>query len=220
VFLYRTELGTRVADLSLSARWRPALNAEFSVGPSWAYQREIGYLVAAVPDTLATATFGRRYVFGPQTQRTLSLSARANVTFTPSLSLQSYVEPFTSGATSNDFRELLRPRTHDLNVYASDPNVALQRDTAGTYLVSISRNGTVVTRFTIRNPDVRFRSLRGNAVLRWEYRPGATMFVVWSHNRGAFEPGAPYRGLTDVRSLFSLPPENVLLVKVNYWLSR
>jgi hypothetical protein len=220
VFLYRTQLGTNVANLSLSARWRPALNAEFSLGPSWAYQREIGYLVAAVSDTLATATFGRRYVFGPQTQRTLSLSARANVTFTPSLSLQSYVEPFTSGATSDDFRELLLPRTHDLNVYATDPNVALQRDVAGNYRVAISRNGTVVTRFTIPNPDVRFRSLRGNAVLRWEYRPGATMFLVWSHNRGAFEPGAEYRGLADVRSLFSLPLENVLLVKVNYWLSR
>jgi hypothetical protein len=177
-------------------------------------------LVASVPDTIAKATFGRRYVFGPQTQRTLSLSARANVTFTPSLSLQSYVEPFTSGATSSDFRELLLPRTHDLDVYSANPNVSVQRDLSGAYRVAISSNATVVTRFVIPNPDVRFRSLRGNAVLRWEYRPGATLFVVWSHNRGAFEPGAVYGGLSDVRSLFALPLENVLLVKVNYWLSR
>jgi hypothetical protein len=220
LFFYRTELGTRVRSYSLSARWRPALNAEFSFGPSYSYQREVGYLVAKVPDTLASATYGARYVFGPQTQRTLSLSARANITFTPSLSLQSYVEPFTSGATSSDFRELLRVRTHDLNVYATDQNVSVQRDTAGNYGVAISRNGTVATRFTIPNPDVRFRSLRGTAVLRWEYRPGATVFAVWSHNRGAFEPGAVYRGLADVRSLLSLPLENVLLVKVNYWTSK
>ena len=220
LFFYRTELGTRVRSYSAALRWRPALNADFSFGPSYVYQREIGYLVTSVPDTLAAETFGRRYVFGPQTQRTLSVSARANVTFTPSLSLQSYVEPFTSGATSNDFRELLHVRTHDLNIYATDRNVSVQRDAAGNYHVAISRNGTVVTRFGIPNPDVRFRSLRGNAVLRWEYRPGATMFVVWSHNREAFEPGAAYGGLSDVRSLLALPIENVLLAKVNYWLSR
>jgi hypothetical protein len=60
--------------------------------------------------------------------------------------------------------------------------------------------------------------LRGNAVIRWEYRPGSTLFLVWQQNRldrvniGDFELGR------DAGALFDAPPENSLIVKVNYWL--
>jgi hypothetical protein len=92
------------------------------------------------------------------------------------------------------------------------------RDTAGDYHVTLSRNGREL-RFTIPNPDASFRSLRGNAVLRWEYRPGATVFAVWTQNRTRYERGGSYRGLDDIGSLLGLPLENVFLLKVNYWLS-
>ena len=57
-------------------------------------------------------------------------------------------------------------------------------------------------------------------MLRWEYHPGATLFAVWQHTRSAYETGGVYGGVSDLRSLLALPPENVLLLKVNYWLSR
>jgi hypothetical protein len=173
-----------------------------------------------VPDVLASTTYGTRYVFGALHQNTLSMSTRANLTFTPTLSLQLYAEPFTSGAGATDFRELLRPKSFDLDSYASDPNVTVLRDTSGSYGVAIRRDGQVVTRFTIPNPDASYRSLRGSAVLRWEYRPGATVFAVWQHTRSSYESGGRYGGLDDFRSLFALPPENVFLLKANYWLSR
>jgi hypothetical protein len=93
------------------------------------------------------------------------------------------------------------------------------RDAAGDYHVTLSREGSEV-RFTIPNPDASFRSLRGNAVLRWEYRPGATLFAVSAQNRTTYERGGSYRGVDDLRSLFGLPLENVFLLKVNYWISR
>jgi len=73
---------------------------------------------------------------------------------------------------------------------------------------------------TFQNPDFNVRSLRGSAVLRWEYRPGATLFAVWQHARSDYVTGARYGGVGDLRSLLGLPPGNVVLVKVNYWLSR
>ena len=219
-FAFRTEFGTYSKAAVASLTWRPLPNAQLSVGPIYTVSREMAYLVAAVPDVLASTTYGTRYVFGALHQNTLSMSTRANLTFTPTLSLQLYAEPFTSGAGATDFRELLRPKSFDLDSYASDPNVTVLRDTSGSYGVAIRRDGQVVTRFTIPNPDASYRSLRGSAVLRWEYRPGATVFAVWQHTRSSYESGGRYGGLDDFRSLFALPPENVFLLKANYWLSR
>jgi hypothetical protein len=219
-FAYRSDFGTRDVELGGFLTWRPALNVELSAGPSYSASREMGYLVASIADTLAAGTYGVRYIFGALEQKTLSLRARANLTFTPSLSLQLYAQPFASGASASDFRELRRPRSLDYDWYARDPNVSVVRDSAGDYGVAISRDGQVVRQFTIPNPDAAYRSLRGSAVLRWEYRPGATLFAVWTHDRGDYETGGAYGGLHDFGALFGLPPRNVFLLKVNYWLSR
>jgi hypothetical protein len=70
------------------------------------------------------------------------------------------------------------------------------------------------------NPDSRVRSFRSNAVLRWEYRPGSTLFVVWSQSRfvDLFNPALDL-GHYVAHEMFFDPPTNVLLVKLNYWLS-
>jgi len=70
------------------------------------------------------------------------------------------------------------------------------------------------------NPDFRDRSLRSNAVLRWEYRPGSTLFVVWTQARFAELPDPAFdAGRYLGHEMFRDRPTNVLLVKVNYWLS-
>jgi hypothetical protein len=212
--------GTSVRDLGGQLTWRPTTSVSLSAGPSFNRSREMGYLVARVPDTLATRTFGARYVFGALTQTTLSATVRANVTFTPSLSFQLYGEPFTSGAGATDFRELVRPGAFDFAYYRDDPNARVERLASGDWRVTLSRDGRVVRAFEVANQDARFRSLRGSAVVRWEYRPGATLFAVWQHGRSDYEAGGRYGGVSDWRSLLGLAPENVLLLKVNYWLSR
>lgn len=75
--------------------------------------------------------------------------------------------------------------------------------------------------FAFTNPDFRTRSLRTNAVLRWEYRPGSTLFVVWTQSRSGFFPFDPEFdvGRDFQRELLGDEPVNVLLVKLNYWLS-
>jgi hypothetical protein len=217
---FLTDAGTSFGGLDAGLTWRPSTSVELRAGPSYNRGRTIGYLVAAVPDTLAKATYGTRYVFGPVEQTTLSATLRANVTFTPSLSLQLYTEPFTSGARVLELRELPRPRVRVLTRYAGDPNTRVDRLANGDFRVTLSQDGRVVRTFSVADPDARYRSLRGSAVLRWEYRPGATLFLVWQHARSDYETGGRYGGASDLRSLLGLPPQNVLLVKANYWLSR
>ncbi|MBI2614897.1 MAG: hypothetical protein HYW52_04325, partial [Gemmatimonadetes bacterium] len=69
------------------------------------------------------------------------------------------------------------------------------------------------------NPDFGARSLRGNAVLRWEYRPGSTLFLVWTRSCSASSAVPEFGGVSDLGRLCEGPSDNVFAVKANYWLS-
>jgi hypothetical protein len=64
------------------------------------------------------------------------------------------------------------------------------------------------------------KSLRGNAVLRWEYRPGSTIFLVWQQERGAASQDGDFSFSRDADRLFRAVPSSVFLVKMSYWLGR
>jgi len=186
-------------------------------------------IVTKQVDSTAAATLGTRYVFGELVQRELYVTLRASATFSPTLSFQLYAQPFTFSGDYQNFKELRARKTFSFNQYGRD-NGSTIRDTllaSGTNLVPgyvVDPDGpsdSAATRFTFANPDFRTRSVKVNAVLRWEYRPGSTLFVVWTQSRSGY---VPYDGGFDVRRDFEREllldrPTNVLLVKVNYWLS-
>jgi hypothetical protein len=70
------------------------------------------------------------------------------------------------------------------------------------------------------SPCLWRRSSRGNAVLRWEYRPGSTLFLVWQRQRSGEEPLSDFRFGRDYVALFRQTPENVFTIKATYWLAR
>jgi hypothetical protein len=134
------------------------------------------------------------YVFGRLSQTTVALTGRLNYTMSPTLSLQLYGEPFVSGGAYTDFREAIDPRNHDAALrYAPFPYAD--------------------------NPDFNVKSFRTTNVLRWEYKPGSTLFVVWQQARENDEVPIGFRFGRDVRNIFAVPPKNVFLVKLAYWLN-
>ena len=155
-----------------------------------------------IDDTQFYDTFndaaGDHYTFAHLDQKTTSVTARVNYTFTPDISLQTYVQPFISKGTFSNVRELSpNPRADDYDArYLPYPSVT---DPGG----------------------FNFRQLQSNVVFRWEYKPGSTFFAVWNHGRqGSLgeEGDQNFRG--DVRDLFSLHPSNTFLIKMSYWLNR
>ena len=71
-----------------------------------------------------------------------------------------------------------------------------------------------------QNPDFNFRSLRGNAVFRWEFRPGSVMYVAWAHSRSASLAQGDFRFSRDFNGMFENVPDNVFLVKASFWIPR
>ena len=70
------------------------------------------------------------------------------------------------------------------------------------------------------NPDFNFRSLRGNAVFRWEYRPGSVMYVAWAHSRSGNFTQGDFQFRRDFNAMFQNVPDNVFLVKASFWMPR
>jgi len=185
--------------LSPSIDFRPASNVLLSVGPNLFKERTPVQYVATVDDATATATYGKRYVFATLHQTELSAGIRLNWTYSPTLSLQLYAQPLISAGAYTDFKALARPRTFDFDHWND-----------GT-------SGFNSTTYTPSNPDFNFVSLRGNAVLRWEYLPGSTIFFVWTQSRSDDASTGEFQFRQSMDRLLHASADNIFLVKVTYW---
>ncbi len=206
-------------QLNPNLSWHPSSAVVVRMGPSYSLGRSTAQFLEAITDTLS-ATFGVRYLFGQLSQHQIDLTMRLGVTFTPTLSFQLYVQPFVFTADYDRFKELRAPRTFDFNVFGRDNGSTIAYDSATNgYTIDPDGPGPASAN-AIANPDFRLRSFQSNAVLRWEYRPGSTLYLVWTQSRLGFFDDPTFQPGHDLgRGLLRDPPTNVLLVKFNYWLS-
>jgi hypothetical protein len=216
--------GELIRALSGTVTLRPSTSLQVSVGPKYQRVRSEGQFITARLDSLARGTFGRRYVFSDVDQTTLSFDTRVNWTFTPNLSLEVFAQPYVAAGDFSNYKEFLTPGGYDFIRYGRDGESTLAPGQNGGFVVDPDGPAGPATPFTVgANPgqrDFTFRSLRGNAVLRWEYRPGSTLFFVWQQLRA----GESLLGTLDVgRDLsgaFQEPASNVFLIKATYWVGR
>ena len=177
-------------SLALGSDLRLASRYSMSIGASWDSrtddQQWIGNYGAFLSDTT-------RYTFARLKQNTIGITARANWTATPRLSLQVYAQPFISSGDFANWRQLTAPSA---------------REYAARW--SPYGNGTNPTGFN-------FRQFNSNAVLRWEYRPGSTLFFVWQQGRASNDVNGEFHVARDYRDLFRAHPDNTLLIKASYW---
>jgi hypothetical protein len=198
---------------SITASFRPSPTLRLRFEPAYSATHSLAQYLKTVPDAAATATYGRRYVFATLDQRTLSLVTRVDWTLTPRLSLQLYLQPLVVSGGYSHFKEYRAPRTFLFDVYGTDRGT-ITRDPSGLYTVDPGDGGST---FTIDDPNFNFRSLLGNAVLRWEYRPGATLFLVWQQTRTGVEPFGDFLFSRDFSGMFDRAPENVFAIKATFW---
>ena len=193
---------------SLGIRPIPAIAV--SLEPSWTRSVSSRQFVASLGGGTA-ATYGGRYVFAYVDRNTLSASVRVNYAFSPDLSLEFYGEPFAASGHYRNFGELPDARSFKLRKYGTD-------GTTITRLPDGSRDVTDGAQtFNLPDRDFNVLSFRSNLVLRWEWRPGSTLFVVWQQDKfGDATRGVGVRSLFDS---FKADGGQFLAVKVTYWLA-
>jgi len=199
---------------------KPASNVFVSLTPSYVADEDDAQYVTRVSDPTATAFYGNRYVFGFIRTHTLSLDTRVNWTFTPNLTLQLFAQPFIATGDYGSFREFAAPRTIRKYIYGKTGGTIAQSADGSTYTVDPDGAAGPAQSFTFANPNFTNRQLIGNAVLRWEYRPGSTVFFVWTQNRSGYESTGDFDFSRERTAFFSDRPTNVFQVKVNYWIGR
>ena len=206
--------------LSGSVRVRPSSALEVSIAPTLELLWDGAQYIRTVPDVLATSTFGKRYVFATLRQRTLSISGRADWTLTPALSFQLFAQPFVSTARFAGYKELRTPGKYAFDVYGSDRGTVTTLDD-GRFQIDPDGAGSA-SPFTLGGSNERsfaLHALRVNAVLRWEYRGGSSIYVVWQQSRdGDGLLDDDYQGR--INRVLDVPAKNVLLVKASYRVGR
>jgi hypothetical protein len=184
--------GGRSTSLNLSPSLDFRVSTQFRASLGLSYSHDVNDW--QYHGTVVDST-GTHYTFAHLDQKTASVSFRVDYTASPTLTVQAYASPFVSKGPYANVRELLNPRApryvDRFQPYAAAPG------------------------------QENFKAFNSNVVLRWEYRPGSTLFVVWSQGRvdpNDLDTSRPM--LRDFRRLFERHPQNSFLVKVSYWLSR
>ena len=195
-----------------TVEWHPSTRFSLLLGPKFNQLKSIAQYVGTFDDPAAVQTFGQRYLFARLKQTELSASVRLNWIFTPRLSLEVYTQPLLSSGEFHEYKELAAPRTYDF-LLTGPPMVA--PDDPNSLRVTPATPG--VPHLEFGNPNFSLASLRGNAVLRWEYRPGSTIYFVWTQNRSDTVTDPTFRVGDGVDRLINAPGNNVFLVKVSYW---
>ena len=210
--------GSRAYSYGGSVNVRPNSSIQLVLQPSFSTGHTSNQYVATRTDA-AGPTFGKRYIFATLDQKTLSMDTRLNWTMRTTLSLELYAQPFVSSGRYNGFKELARARSRAFAAYGVDDGSVVRARNEGTVVIDPDGAGSA-TAFVLSEPDFKVRSLRGNAVVRWEYRPGSTLFFVWQQNRSGQDSRGDFSFGRDAGEIFRERPTNVFLLKASYWFAR
>jgi Domain of unknown function (DUF5916)/Carbohydrate family 9 binding domain-like len=165
-------------------------------------------------DTLDVAD-QKRYIFARIHQRTLDVTFRFNYSITPDFSIQYYGQPFISTGNYNQFKYITQPRAEAYNdrfhTYTKD-EIAYD----GKDLIYAANEDSGLS-YQWEDPNFKFLQFRSNLVIRWEYSPGSTLYLVWSQGRTEeFSQNIRFSTFRSMRDLFQVHPHDIFLLKFTY----
>ncbi len=204
------EDGGYVRRGSMLFSFRPSPRWQLSVEPSLDRTNDVQQYLTTLGGG-RPETYGQRYVFSAIDRTTLSSEIRMGLTLRPDLNIDVYAEPFASSGRYSHFGELLRGGTRERLAYGST-GTTLSRDANGDWTIGVGD-----TPISLRNPDFGVRSLRSNVVLRWEWKAGSTLYVVWQQDHERRAVTSARAGIDDLFGSFAIPGRTVLAVKSSFW---
>jgi hypothetical protein len=206
-------------NVGVSLNLKPSSKLTVSTGPELRTSESAAQYIRSVVDATAVNTYGGRYVFGSIDQKQLTLTTRVNVIFSPRHSLQIFTQPLLATGDYTDFKELAFPRTYDFLHYGGLSSDLQYDHLTRTYTADPDAAGPAPP-FSFGDPDFNFKSLRLNAVFRWELKPGSALYAVWTRQHENFANPGNFAFRRDAAALFGSPGDDIFLVKLAYWIGR
>jgi hypothetical protein len=198
------------SSYTISITIRPINTLSITLLPSYSQSyHELQYIDQADMNS------DERYIFGTIDQKVLSMSIRVNFNITPDLTIQYWGQPFTASGDYSDFKMITDPKaakfTDRYHIYTSE-----QIHLADDYF-EIDENRDLNVDYGFDNPDFTVDEWLSNLVIRWEFMPGSTAYLVWSQTRNYYTQDGSFDVGDNLNDLFSSEkPTNVFLVKFSY----
>lgn len=196
-------------NVDLEVTYQPINAMKLAVSSSFSRNNNQMQYVAS-----GEVTDGNRYVVGEIDQTTFRISIRATFMITPNLSVQYWGQPFGTTGKYNNFKYVTDARADSYTNRFMNVPASWLTSTADEYFVDEDSNG--ITDYGFMKPDFNFAQFRSNMVIRWEYIPGSTVFLVWTKERN----GAFYENTGPVHERynfdFNQKGHNIFLMKFTY----
>ena len=214
----KSEKGNYSLHLSPEIELNLGTRLRLQFEPGFNKQRQIDQYIDYFNDETAENMYGYRHIVAQMDRETVSAEFRIDYTFTPKLSFQAYFQPYMTVGSFSRFKEFAKPETYDFVEYGKDGNMIItEDDECGYYLYP---NGSDGDSFYVGNPDFNYKALIGSAVLRWEFRPGSTLYLVWTRNGSDDQNPGNFSFNRDMKNMFKADADNVFALKVTYWFGK
>lgn len=201
--------------INVGVGYRPMKNLNINLTPGYSkYRDQLQYV------TQIDYQNQKRYIMAKIERNTVNMSFRVNYNITPDLTIQYWGQPFIATGTYSGFKHITdsqADKLHDRYFNYTEQQIGFDEKNE-TYLVDENNDGS--TDYTFEKPDFNIKEFLSNLVLRWEYRPGSTVYLVWSQTRNHYFNDGNFNFSDDVNTLFAEPAYNIFLVKFSYRFGR
>lgn len=219
---YRFELFTRnsISDDHVSRshgiglEWRLDFNHRFNIEIEPDYNYSVEDLQYITTEDVRDGQ--KRYIFGRIHQHVLSSTIRFNISLTPEFSIQYYGQPFIATGKYSHYKMITNPRAEHYidRFHTYNPDELRWNPNEEAY--EVNENGMS---YSFGKPDFNYHEFHSNLVVRWEYRPGSTLYLVWGHVQNRYSDEGRFQPAKNLVDLLSDRPDTVFLLKMNYWFS-
>lgn len=205
---------SRSFNTGIELSYRPINALGLSLEPSYSIRRnDIQYLETFELDDCD------RYISAGIKTEMISADFRIDFSITPDLSIQYWGQPFVFAGEYSDFKRMTDTKAENYNDryhIFSDNEISYDTENA-MYDFDENQDGSID--YSLEDPDFKVFEFRSNLVLRWEYIPGSTLYVVWSQGREEVEETGIFNWNNDMVDLYRNVPRNIFLIKLSYRLS-
>ena len=200
--------------LELGLSYRPISNLNLSIFPEFSHRRsQLQYV--------EQQHFQKdsRYIMGSIDQNTMSMSLRIDLILTPELSIQFWGQPFIACGDYSNFKYITHPKAgqFDQRFQSYEPEEISYNEFSNSYTINESGSGL---NYTFENPDFNIKEFLSNLVLRWEYRPGSFLYLVWSQSRSGSDSYGDLNLAGDFYDIWEIYPRNVIMLKASFRIGR